>query len=87
MLLTILFLLFHVLEKVIEGLFRGKTIAASLPSIGGSGLAGLLSAAAIMFVALVPFFGFRNLSLILGPDRLTALLFSSPSNPAGSGPR
>ncbi|HKI14943.1 MAG TPA: hypothetical protein VKA12_08045, partial [Roseiarcus sp.] len=62
LLLTILFILVHILEKVIEGLFRGKTIVASLPSIGGGGLAGLLSAAVIMFVALVPFFGFRNLS-------------------------
>ncbi len=87
LLLTILFILVHILEKVIEGLFRGKTIVASLPSIGGGGLAGLLSAAVIMFVALVPFFGFRNLSFVLGSDRLTALLFSSSSNPTGSGPR
>ena len=31
-----------------------------------------------MFVALVPFFAFRNLSLALGEDRLRALLFSGP---------
>ena len=87
MLLTILFLLFHILEKVIEGFFRGETIAASLPSIGGGGLAGLLSAAVIMFIALVPFFGFRNLSLILGPDRMWSLIFSSSSDPTGTAPR
>jgi len=83
-LLTILFIVVHVLEKVIEGFIHGKTIVESLPSIGGGGLAGLLSAAVIMFVALVPFFGFRNLSLALGEDRLRALLFSSSSDTTGA---
>ncbi len=87
LLLTILFIVVHVLEKVIEGLFHGKTVADSLPSIGGGGLVGLLSAAVIMFVALVPFFAFRNLSRALGEDRLRALLFSGPSDTAISGPR
>jgi hypothetical protein len=85
LLLTLLFIVVHILEKVIEGLFHGKSIAESLPSIGGGGLAGLLSAAVIMFVALVPFFGFRNLSLVLGPDKLRSLLFSS-SRASESGP-
>jgi hypothetical protein len=85
-LLTILFIAFHVVEKVIEGLIHGKTIAASLPSIGGGGLVGLVSAAVIMFVSLIPFFAFRNLSLILGADRLTALLFGSTSEAGGSRP-
>jgi hypothetical protein len=83
-LLTLLFLVFHVVEKVIEGLIHGKTIAESLPSIGGGGLVGLVSAAVIMFVALVPFFGFRNLSIVLGADKLTALLFHSTSKASGS---
>jgi hypothetical protein len=85
MLLTILFIVVHVLEKVIEGVIKGKTVAESLPSIGGGGLAGLLSASVIMFVALVPFFGFRNLSLVLGADRLKSLLFSSAPETTGSG--
>ena len=85
-LLSILFIVFHVLEKIIEGLIRGKTVAESLPSIGGGGLAGLFSAAVIMFVALVPFFAFRNLSLVLGEDKLTALLFGSASGTTESRP-
>ncbi len=83
-LLAVLFLVVHVLEKVIEGAIKGKTVAESLPSIGGGGLAGLLSAAVIMFVALVPFFGFRNLSLVLGADRLRSLLFSFSSDTTGA---
>ena len=47
-LLTLLFLIVHVIEKVIEGLFHGKTVVESLPSIGGGGLVGLVSAPVIM---------------------------------------
>ena len=43
--------------------------------MGGGGPVGLVRAAVIMFVALIPFFGVRNLSLVLGADKLTALLF------------
>ncbi len=47
---------------------------------------GLVSAAVIMFVALIPFFAFRNLSLVLGADKLTGLLFGSTSETTGSRP-
>jgi hypothetical protein len=76
-LLMVLFIVVHVLEKTIEGLIHGKRIVESLPSIGGGGLAGLLSASVIMFVALVPFFGLRNLSLAMGEGRLQAMLFGA----------
>ena len=79
MLLTVLFLVAHVLEKTIEGLLRGKTIADSLPVIGGGGLVGLLSITAILFIALIPFFGLRNLSLAMGEGRLWAMIFEQPS--------
>jgi hypothetical protein len=87
LLLTIVFLIVHVLEKAIGGVFHGKTIADSLPSIGGGGLAGLLSVAVIMFVALVPFFAFRNLSLVLGEDRVRSLLFSAKPDAREAQPR
>ena len=79
LLLTVLFLVAHVLEKTVEGLFRGKTIAESVPVLGGGGLAGFLSITAILFIALIPFFGLRNLSLALGEGRLYAMIFSQPS--------
>lgn len=73
--LTILFLCFHVAEKTVEGLLRGKTLAASLPQIGGGGFIGLVSVATILFVALIPFFAFRNLKRALGSDRMNELVF------------
>jgi len=74
-LLTVMFLVVHVIEKVIRGLIGGGTVADSLPSIGGGGLTGLLSVTVITFLALTPFFAVRNLSFALGSDRLMALLF------------
>jgi hypothetical protein len=83
LLLTILFLVAHVLEKTIEGLFRGKTVVDSVPVIGGGGLAGFLSITAILFIALIPFFGLRNLSLAMGEGRLWAVIFEQPSAQEG----
>ncbi len=83
LLLTVLFLVAHVLEKTVEGLLRGKTIAESLPGIGGGGFAGLLSVTAILFVALMPFFGLRNLSLAMGDGRLYAMIFGQPRTQGG----
>ena len=77
LLLSVLFLVVHILERLIEGLIHGKTAMESLPSIGGGGLAGLLSASVIMFVALLPFFGLRNLSLAMGPGRLRTMLLGT----------
>ena len=81
--LTVLFLVAHVLEKTLEGVLRGKTMAESLPLIGGGGLLGLLSATTILFVALIPFFGLRNLSLAMGEGRLWAVIFEQPSAEEG----
>ena len=79
---TALFLCFHVGEGVVIGFVKGKSLAASVPVIGGGGLAGLVCVAVILFVALTPFFAFRNLSHVIGPERLNAMLFGeAPSSP------
>ncbi len=46
----------------------------SLPRVGGGGLAGLISASVVMFVALLPLFVLRNLALAMRPGRLRAML-------------
>jgi hypothetical protein len=83
LLLTVLFLVAHVLEKTIEGLIRGKSVADSMPALGGGGLIGLMSITAILFIALIPFFGVRNLSVALGEERLWAIMFERPSAEEG----
>jgi hypothetical protein len=79
LLLTVLFLIAHVLEKTIEGLIRGKTLTESMPVLTGAGLPGFLSITVILFIALIPFFGLRNLSLAMGEGRLYGMIFGQPS--------
>jgi hypothetical protein len=76
---TILFLLFHVLESVIVGLFHGKTVEASVPVFGGGGDAGLIIITLMAFVSLLPFFAFKNVSRALGDKRMMEILFHKPS--------
>jgi hypothetical protein len=52
---SVVFILFHVVEHVVIGFFKGETVAASIPAIGGGGITGLLSVVLIYFVAVVPF--------------------------------
>ena len=77
LILALLFVAVHVLEHVIGGLIAGEALAASVPSIGGVGIQGLLCVALIAFVALIPFFAFRHISQEIGPDRMRAVLFGT----------
>jgi hypothetical protein len=76
--LALLFIGVHVLEHVVAGLVAGERAAASIPLIGGGGFIGLCLAALSVFIALIPFCGFRQLSIALGPGRMRSLLFSPP---------
>jgi len=77
-LFAIVFIVFHVLERLAVGLWHGSTLTDSVPpAIGGGGFAGLISVAAIMFVMLIPYFAFRDLGRALGHEELRKMLFSS----------
>ena len=74
-LLTALFICFHILEGVITGLFKGRSVVESIPAIGGGGLIGLAVVVLLLFVTLMPFFAFQNVSRALGAGKLNAMLF------------
>ena len=78
-LFALLFIAFHVLEHLAVGLWRGSTLAGSVPAIGGGGFAGLATVAAILFVVLIPYFAFRDLGRALGREELRKLLFTRPA--------
>ena len=78
---TLLFIGFHVAEHVIIGVLGGETLKASVPHIGGGGWAGVLCVAVIFFFSLMPYFALRNLGGVLGPGRLSALLFGPHASP------
>jgi hypothetical protein len=77
LLLTVMFICFHVAERLAVGLAKGETVAGSMPAIGGGGLAGVVCVAVILFVVLIPFFASRNVSRELGPGQLHSMLFGS----------
>ncbi len=74
---ALLFIIFHVVEQVVIGLFKGESAAAAVPLIGGGGVGGLICVTLILFVALIPFFAFRDLSRVLGPEKLRELVLGT----------
>ena len=76
-LLSILFICFHVIEHAVIGVIQGESLQASIPAIGGGGYIGLASVALILFIALIPFFAFRNIGRELGAGRLNTMLFGA----------
>ncbi len=84
--LALILVVAYTLEETLIGLFSGRTLADSLPTIGG-GVRGYAAIGVIMAVALVPYLTFRELGRILGRERLRALILSepAPSSPASPG--
>jgi hypothetical protein len=72
---SILFMLFHIGEEVLVGLWRGKAIAASVPRLGGGTLGGALCVWGILFVSLIPFFAFSEIGRVIGNRQLWDLMF------------
>jgi hypothetical protein len=74
-LLAALFLGMHVLEALIGGWIHGRSLALSVPAIGGGGAAGIAFAAASFFVAMLPFCAFRHITIAIGWPRMREILF------------
>lgn len=78
LLLAILFIVFHFVEREVIGLLGGKSLRESLPMMGGGGLLGVVCVACILFFSLIPFFAFKHLSRVLGANRVVALFLRDP---------
>lgn len=74
-LFALVFIGFHIVEGVLVGVASGKTISESFPEIGGGRLTGVFSAGAVIFVTLIPFFAFREISRVIGERELWSLIF------------
>lgn len=64
----------YVLEEILVGGWHGRTLGEVLPEIAG-GPRGLATVAWVMFVALIPYFAYREIDHALGDTRLRSLLF------------
>jgi hypothetical protein len=80
-LFTGVFFVFDVAEKVVVGVFRGRSIGDSLPTYGSGGLLGTVLVGFIVSVALIPFFAVEEISRIMGPGELAKLLFRRERDP------
>jgi len=66
---------FTLLEYAIKGLWKGNGIAGGIAELMGRGSHELLAAFLVYFVALIPFFGVKELGRVFGQDRIGALFF------------
>ena len=74
----------YIVEEIAVGMFHGKTAAESFPEIGGGGIVGVLTVGAIMGIALVPFFSFREIARVVGEAEFRTLMLGPPREKRGS---
>jgi hypothetical protein len=67
---------FHIVKEVVVGAFKGTPISESLPLIGAGSLKRLLCRGGIVFIALIPFFAFREIGRVIGKGELWSLLLT-----------
>jgi hypothetical protein len=66
---------FTIVEHTIKGLWRGEGLTGGIVTLLGKGHHELLSGCLVVFVALLPFFGIKELGRVLGEDKIRALFF------------
>jgi hypothetical protein len=64
-----------ILEDAAVGFFHGKSFSESIADLGGGTLKGILTLTLLLFVVLIPFFGFGELQRVLGEGKLAQLFF------------
>jgi hypothetical protein len=75
-LFTIVLFATHILEQAIRAMAKGLPLATSIADFGGGTVRGFLTMGAILFVALIPFFGFDEVARAIGGQALWDLFFS-----------
>ena len=70
-----LLICFDVLEEIIVGVIHRKSVAASVPQIGGGGLEGMVMMGIVAFVGLIPFFLHAEMQRAVGKHEFHSLIF------------
>lgn len=63
------------MEEVALGIYHGEPFGESIAAFAGGTWKGILSLTVLLFVVLIPFFGFTELRRVLGEDRLVGGFF------------
>jgi hypothetical protein len=74
---TLFVIAFTVVEHAVKGLWSGKGLAGALVELYGERFHELLAGALVIFAALIPFFGVKELGRVLGEKKIRALFFRS----------
>ena len=74
-LFAVVFIVFDIIEKMVVGVLHGKAVADSVETFGGGGILGAILVAIIVAIALIPFFGFVELSRLMDPGELAQIFF------------
>jgi hypothetical protein len=77
LLFAIVLMVFHIGEEAIRAWFKDLPLSTAVADFGGGTWIGLLTYAAIFFVALIPFFVMQEAASVLGADALWSLMLTS----------
>jgi hypothetical protein len=66
---------FTLIEQMIKGLWKGKGFTGGLVDFFGKGPHEFFAGSLVIFVALIPFFGVKELGRVLGEEKIRALFF------------
>ncbi len=72
---TLLLTCFKILEEAAVGMYHGEPFGESIADFAGGSWKGVLSLTVLLFVVLIPFFGFTELRRVLGEERLLGGFF------------
>ena len=72
---TVVLASFKIAEDGVIGRLHGKSLHESLGDLGDGSWSGILILAALLFVMLIPFFGFTELRRVFGEYRLMGVFF------------
>lgn len=74
-----LLICFEIFEEVAIGVLHGKTVAQSIPPLGGGGPEGIALAGIMIFVSLIPLFALMGIRQALGDAEFYSLIFENRS--------
>ena len=74
---SVLLACFKIVEDVAVGKFHGQSFHDSIADLGGGTWKAILTLTMLLFVLLIPFFGFTELRRVFGEDRLIRAFFRS----------
>ena len=78
---TILVAGFKVIEYAVKGLFAGEGIAGGLAEFAEKGNDIVVANSLVVFIALIPFFAFKELGRVVGRKKIAALFFRLRDTP------